>query len=67
MLKDVSIPMLLGVAVAVVVIRTIILQFLWNYFIPDLFDLPHITLFQTFGIQWVGMLIAGSGLSSTDK
>lgn len=52
----------------VAIIGAIPVYFLWNWLMPDLFELPHLTFWQAWGIFWLASILFKShAAKSSDK
>ena len=63
-----------GIAVVVMVafafialIGAIPTYFLWNWLLPDLFELPRLTFWQAWGIFWLASILFKNSISTSSK
>jgi len=68
--------LLLGIGIAVLalivfafiaLIGAIPTYFLWNWLMPDLFELPRLTFWQAWGIFWLASILLKGSSSSSSK
>ncbi|MDP3763595.1 MAG: hypothetical protein Q8Q92_03015 [bacterium] len=68
--------LLLGIGIAVLamvvfafiaLIGAVPTYFLWNWLMPDLFELPHLTFWQAWGIFWLASILFKDSISASSK
>ncbi len=55
------------ILIVILLIGTLVTQWSWNTFVPAIFNLPHITLWQAFALQLLARTIFGMQISTNRK
>jgi hypothetical protein len=56
---------IMGMAIVLIAIFTYPTMWLWNYLMPNIFNLPELTFWQTFGLMILARLILPTTSKST--
>ena len=62
-----AIAIVVGVVVLIGILSALPVMLLWNWLMPEIFNLPTLTLWQALGVSFLSSILFKSSVSSSKK